>query len=39
VRYDCIGVQLANAEQESEKLIDKIQMIQSMKTGAQQQAY
>merc|ERR1712182_119014 len=33
VRYDCIGVQLANPEQESEKLIDKIQMIQSMKSG------
>jgi len=39
VRYDCIGVQLANPEQESEKLIDKIQMIQSMKSGGQQQAY
>jgi len=36
VRYDCIGVQLANPEQESEKLIDKIQMIQSMKSGQQQ---
>jgi len=33
VRYDCIGVQLANPEQESEKLMEKIQMIHSMKSG------
>jgi replication factor A1 len=39
VRYDCIGVQLADAEQESEKLLEKIQMIQTTKAGAQQQAY
>ena len=39
VRYDCIGVQLADPEQEAEKLMDKIQMIQSIKAGAQQQAY
>jgi len=45
VRYDCIGVQLADPAMEADKLLDKIGEMQTMKgaanaaSGGQQQAY
>jgi len=33
IRYDAIGVQIANPEQESEKLVEKIQFLQNLKNN------
>eukprot|EP01083_Nonionella_stella_P070730 189385_1 len=34
VRYDCVGVQIANPQQEAEKVLDKIQKLQSLKNNS-----